>query len=469
MMNPHEYRNAICIDSNGELQLLADLIEPWQEQDFTAMDGGWSQLAGIQVDSPCRRAWLERSRGHSKTSDIALMVLWALVFSPDKLTGIAAAADKDQGKILRDAIERLVASNGWSQIIDVQQLRVVNKKTGSTLEIISSDAMSSYGLLVDFIVCDELTHWPRRDLWDSLLSTAAKKARCLLLVITNAGWTDSWQYETRELIRESGDWYFSRQEGPVASWITPDRLAEQQLLLPDIAFRRLWLNQWSSGCGDALTGEAIDSAVCADHAPMMGSEEGFAFAAGLDLGIRRDKSALCVLGKDRAGKLKLAYTRTWAPTVSGTVDLMEVEDCVRTTAARFRCGVAYDPWQSELMRQRLRDRVPMREVTFSGSNLQAMATATLEAFNSRNITLYPDGELLADLRKLRVIEKSYGFRLESPRDGAGHGDLATAFQLALLAIKTIQPAKRSGSLPASSPALVPGDRGYRRPPLKRVF
>ena len=37
-----------------------------------------------------------------------------------------------------------------------------------------------------------------------------------------------------------------------------------------------------------------------------------------------------------------------------------------------------------------------------------------------------------DLHKLRVVEKSYGVRLESPRDGEGHGDTFSAFALALL-------------------------------------
>ena len=38
--------------------------------------------------------------------------------------------------------------------------------------------------------------------------------------------------------------------------------------------------------------------------------------------------------------------------------------------------------------------------------------------------------------RMRVVEKSYGFRLESPRDEHGHGDLGTAFSLALLAATT---------------------------------
>ena len=104
----------------------------------------------------------------------------------------------------------------------------MNSHTGSELRIISSDAPSSYGILCDFIVCDEVVHWARRDLWDSLLSTAGKRSRCVLVVITNAGFRESWQFKLRESIRDDAAWYFSRLDGPTASWITDEALDEQR-------------------------------------------------------------------------------------------------------------------------------------------------------------------------------------------------------------------------------------------------
>ena len=57
--------------------------------------------------------------------------------------------------------------------------------------------------------------------------------------------------------------------------------------------------------------------------------------------------------------------------------------------------------------------------------------ATLEAFSERQLDLYPDPQLRADLHSLRVVEKSYGVRLDSPRGVNGHGDCATALAIAL--------------------------------------
>jgi hypothetical protein len=73
------------------------------------------------------------------------------------------------------------------------------------------------------------------------------------------------------------------------------------------------------------------------------------------------------------------------------------------------------------------------EITSTGKNLQAIAPAVLEAFNDRRLQLYEDPDLRRDLQRLRVEERTYGFRLTSPRDERGHGDLGTAFSLAMLA------------------------------------
>ena len=146
-------------------------------------------------------------------------------------------------------------NNPWlSKLLDVQAYKIVNRMTGSTLEIISSDAATSYGITPDFIVCDELTHWKNQDLWVSLLSSAAKKSNCILLIIANAGLGQgsSWQWLVREGCRLDPDWIFSRLDGPRASWISPKLLGEQARLLPPAAYRRLWLNEWTSSAGDAL-------------------------------------------------------------------------------------------------------------------------------------------------------------------------------------------------------------------------
>jgi hypothetical protein len=186
--------------------------------------------------------------------------------------------------------------------------------------VISADAPSSYGLTPDFIFCDEVSHWKNSALWESLFSAAAKRASCLLVCILNAGFHDSWVWPVRESARTSPNWYFNALPGPMASWITPDRLEEQKRMLPAVAYARLWLNQWSAGSGDALSDAEITRALT-QAGPMKGNERGWQFVAGLDLGLSRDASALVTIGQ-HVGWQDVARRETAGRVVGSVSDIM---------------------------------------------------------------------------------------------------------------------------------------------------
>lgn len=481
--SPAAFRAALLIDSDsGPLPFKPD---DWQQKDFAALDDGWRRaVIGTSHPAAKQRAWLERPRGHSKSADLGSMSAWALFASRRPLSGIAAAGDQDQASLLKQAISKLLAHNPWlARVLEVQASRVVNLHTGSTLSIITSDAPTSYGLTPDFCIADEVTHWKKRDLFDSLLSSAAKRSTCMFVIITNAGMSDDWQWKTREAVRVDPDWYFSRLDGPCASWIKPKLLAEQSRLLPSIAFARLWLNRWTTGGGDALTEGDIAAAFRADIAPQFSAVAGWDYVAGLDLGVARDSSALCILGVRRShaghGMIRLAAAKVWRPTPGSRVNLQDVEDAIADAHARFNLKACnYDPWNAAHLASRLQagglsmyshnlgkhhstSRVPMVETTPTPKNLQAMATVLIEAFTDHRIEMYPLPELHRDLRRLRVEERQYGFRLVAPRDATGHGDLGTAFSLALLAASDIASKRKvvvgcdypSGEQVGVSPAL----------------
>ena len=214
-----------------------EIIQPWQARDFRVLDPAWQKLAGLPVDTSICRAWIERPRGHAKTSDMAMQIAWILRFANRPLSGIVAAADQDQAALIRDAFARLVHLNAWMfEPLTMLKHRIENRETGSRLTVISSDVQSSWGLLVDFVICDELCHWPKPDLWYSLLSSAAKRPHCVLCVLTNAGIGQGWQWTVRESARKNSQtenpmWAFSTLDGPQAPWITRQHLSEQRALL----------------------------------------------------------------------------------------------------------------------------------------------------------------------------------------------------------------------------------------------
>jgi len=477
---PAGFRSKITIEvAPGEYRRMSEVLDPFQVSMFEDLDPTWTWLAGHGGMCGPTQVWEERPRGHSKSSDAAAMILWALTFARRQINGVAAAADKDQAGIIRKGIDTIVSRHKPLQkLIGVSRDRVWNKNSGSELQIISADATTSYGLLCDFFVLDEVTLWRNSDLWDSLLSASAKRPS-LFMVLTNAGWTDSWQWPIREAARLSPDWRFRSLDGPQASWITQKILEQKRVGLTQMAYDRVILNKWIQGAGDAFSDAEINRSLAGGLAPMTGTEKGWHFYAGLDLGLSRDASAMAVVGQHvghseyiqpekptrapsvfdimadlglsedappiepewelasvepATGRLRLADVQAWRATKLVKVDLEQVEAAVLAAHRRFNFqAVNYDPWQCELLAARLvRQGVRMVPTPFVASSLAGMASVTLSAVNDSRIDLYDCPELIADLRRLRVVERPNGCRLESPRDASGHGDRATAFSLALL-------------------------------------
>jgi len=436
--DPAEFRRKLVIDVDGQDRSLESVIEPWQRKDFEALDPGWKQMVSGQGAGSVMRAWIEKGKGHSKTTDQAVMVSWALFAAQRKIVGVVGAASKDQAKLLRDAIDGLYRRNTWlAERLEIQRYMVVNKTTGSELEIISADEATSHGKLPDFVVVDELTHHVKSGLWESLLAGSAKRANCMLVVITNAGLGKgkSWQWRIREIFRESEGCYFSRTEGPVATWITQERLDFQRKSLPPAAFNRLWGNLWQTGDGDALDPADIE-ACCKLAGPVRFRAPGLEYVAGLDLGIKHDHAGFVVLSIDwQERKLRLVLCESWKPSgPRGEVDLAAVENAIRRAHDTYNlAGMIYDKHEAVYMVQRLREvGFPLLSFEFSSpKNRDEMARTLMSCTRNQTLELYREPLLLADLAKLSIVEKPYGLKLTAVRDEAGHADRATALAICL--------------------------------------
>jgi hypothetical protein len=88
-----------------------------------------------------------------------------------------------------------------------------------------------------------------------------------------------------------------------------------------------------------------------------------------------------------------------------------------------------------------------------------MASSLIEAFSTRAIDLFPDPDLIADLRRLRIKESPAGWRLDAPRTAAGHCDRATALTLAVLGARRSALASPSNGLECVD-FFCPGYRGF---------
>lgn len=428
----------VCIDADGESAVYADVADEFQTDGMKVMEPALSRVANRSFEAPpYSRAYLERPRGHSKTTDIAIATAWVLLSAIRKIQVVVAAADRDQARLVRDAVDTLLRLNPWlGELLDVQNYRIVNKQTGSECIILASDVASSYGLTSDIIIADELTHWPKRELWDSLISTAAKRQNSVVLVISNAGHRPSWQWDVREAARTSPDWYFDSLPGPVASRITDGTLAEQRRMLPPSVYARLWQNEWrEDGIGDYLKSSWIK------RATTLPGEAGYKephwfYVGGLDLSKFRDRSAFVVVAVDTVcQRMHVVAIREWEPGSNGEISITEIKQEILAlrTVYGFR-SIRSDTFASFQLSEDL--GLAGINHTVHHSTLDehtAMCKCLLAVFRDDQIGLYPHEGLIDDLRKLRIVERANDkLKLEADRDNeTGHADAGFALANAI--------------------------------------
>jgi hypothetical protein len=316
---PEAFRQWLRIEqADGKIAPLGDCVAPHQQECFRAADPALLKLVNPAApDPPHTRFWWERCRGGSKTQDATILSLWLLFASRRPIHGAVVACDQEQAGIARETMQRLLRLNPeLAKLIEIQRWQITNPHTTSSLKIMAADERSSYGLLLDFALADEVSLWPDDAMWVSITSTLGKRPSTLFISCGNAGWKTSWCWPIRELVRSDPAWHFHAMASPPA-WISAAQIAEQRKLLPALAFQRLWCGEWVDSTGDALPAHLIEKAFDAALSPMKGTEPGYCFVAGVDLSVSRDYSAAVILASPLATnpdqRIRLADAKQWIP------------------------------------------------------------------------------------------------------------------------------------------------------------
>ncbi len=503
LSSPSRFRHVLKL-SIAPTRLLRQEIQPWQTSDLEALDPAWSQLAGLirrmgnparptRLDvveppdvqrervgsNPCdplstlgspagtgriahpaiRRAYIERPRGHSKTSDMAIQIAWILLAARTPVTGVAAAADREQAGLLLKAIRHLKHVNptlcGDLSFVDGA---VRNARTGSRLDLISSDVGSSYGILPDFVICDELSHWPGPELWYSLLSSAAKKPDCVLAVLTNAGVGRGWAWEVRENASRSKDWYFSSLDGPHAPWITQQSLDDQRAMLPPAVFERLWMNRWQHSDGEFVSLAEAEACIDPSLQRVDYGQPGVDYIASIDYAEKHDFTVgvICHLDGDRIVIDRMDVVR---PSPLQPTPTVWVEHWIEQAAQQFpSIKFVLDEFQMLSVYQKFHTRYPMKRFPFlAGQGNHTLAINLRQMILQRQLAWFPgcgcyspvadalwsDGplpteptdrdDLATELSSLLLKQSHSGrVRIDHKSDGLHHDDRAFALGAACL-------------------------------------
>jgi hypothetical protein len=429
--NPATFRAHIHIQTGKGRRKFSEIVAPFQEKDFKSLDGPFMALRDGTKPEP-GRFWIERTKGAAKDSDVGLMVLWLLFASARSVVCQVGAVDKSQAQELQRIIQSLVKINDWlAGTIKVHAYHITNWRTGSTCQILPSDAPGAHGSRPDLTIINEISHVPKREFIETLLDNAAKMPYGVTVVITNAGFVGSWQHDIREQVLASGRWKFSAFT-EVAPWIDPAEVEEIRKREAPGRFRRLWQGEWIFAAGDALKEEDLNAALTL-AGPGIAPEPSFAYHCGVDLALSRDRAAVVLIGKHSSGRVRLIRALSWSP----PFEQGAIRQACFDLYLKWGCRFAIDSYQAATLAEELKKQGALVELlNFSGKKPGEMASAVVEMFASRCLDLFYHAELMADLRSLRLIEGPGGYlKLDAPRNASGHSDLAFALAMALMACR----------------------------------
>lgn len=455
--SPRKFRHLLIIDADGQNRRFSEVMEPWQREDFEAIDPAWmrvistirQRLDGFPRDVVHDSAYLERPKGHSKSTDLAIMGCWAIYAAEKKVRGVAAAESQEQAAEMRDAIDTLIRLNEWIRAeVEVQKYTIVNKRTGSHFKILASNVHTSHGKNPDFIIVDELAHWTRRELWNAIAAGWGKRSKSVMVIITNAGYGRgiSWQWQAMDEFRKDEKCYFKSLDGIQASYLSRDKLARLTKGLPNNVIRRLYHNQWLTDLGTGIDLADVDRCLEAFDEPMTGwSGEYAEFLASLDFGLVHDHAALVILGVHAPTRtFRLARCISWKPDEfeGGKISPARVQQETWSELKRFKCaGLVYDPWQfvgaAEWIESQYDEPTNYQCITkpyeHNIENLSIMATALIDVLRNQRLQGYPDDELRTDLAKMSIVDRpGKGFKIDAKKDSeSGHCDRGMALSMLL--------------------------------------
>lgn len=229
------YLQMTVVNSLPRPRPFGEISEPWQWNDMfnpAFIKAVESMIASEEeaIRSPYtgpHSFWRTFPRGSDKTSALARTVNHLLIFGrrsvPLKIS--VAAADKRQAKFLRDAMLVEKSLNPWfGKHLEINQYDA--KGPSGELVILSADAGGAFGAGDDVIICDELTHWPSQDLFVALFSGRIKRQSNITIIITNAGYKGTWQWEALNNAKSNPKWDVYDKPGYKSGWVTKDMLKE---------------------------------------------------------------------------------------------------------------------------------------------------------------------------------------------------------------------------------------------------
>lgn len=447
------YLDAVVIDCVPEPQLYKTVREGWQDRRDSALIPAFEFVAGLNPTyTGNMNFYLGYGKGRDKTSGIGRFLNWSLAYAKRALRIYVGAKDLDQAAVLRDLMmkEASLPSNCWYfDRLDFSKKFIRGKVNGAEMHILACDPAGTQGKNPDILIYDELTAWDSEQFYSDLSSGAAKRGSakdnrqfCLQMILTNAGYKDTWQDRIRQSVKaaaENGEgwYYYDEPEGVLTpSWMSKE--AVDKLQLSKSEKDRLYYNRWIDLTVDRGAFSPTDINDCIGE--VIQPPPGAKVYVGVDYGGTKDRTVMATVWWD-GYTVQVAHVEVWQGSPVNEIKITEVDAYLDRLLAQYpNATVVFDPYQLVASIQRLESRgyaVRKFEAKAGKANYQMLESLrTLISNKKMRFTAdcgrHPyDGTTLADELKRVIVKKmSYGFRLD--HDYNEHDDRVVAVGMATL-------------------------------------
>ena len=407
--------------------------------------------ARFVLDPECSTPYhyLTRSRGSSKTSDLAAFVVVLLLtqLGPgDRTYGMAT--DHAQARILLDAALGFIRRTPvLSDRFVIGQSRITAKETGASFEALASDAPGAWGLLGKLFLLDEAAQHPStpgaKQMIEAITSSAAKLKDSRMVVLTTAG---APSHHSHKLLRHAQTdplWRVHEVPGP-APWLDRRKLEEQRRRLPESSYLRLFENQWVES-EDMLT-TVSDLGACTVLDGPVPPVPAKTYVLGCDIGWAHDPACVVIAHAERITpeddeiddlpehlrgmRVVCDRVQTWKPSKGQRVQIKDVAEYVLSMSRLYNnARVIFDPAQFLSETQRLADQgVNVEQWNFSSRSNSKLAVNMITLLRNHAMWLPDDPGLIEELAAIRLQETSPGV-LRLQHDSDKHDDQAIALAL----------------------------------------
>jgi hypothetical protein len=387
-----------------------------------------------------QRVYLQLARGHDKTDRYAW---WSLLWLSTTVAsrGYCVGVDADNAALFRDSSKKLCALHPeLFRDIDIQKKIVLNKKTGSWIETISSDVDSAYGLNFDLLIVNDFHAWPDKAFWEVLWTACFKKPGIRVWLESNAltyGEEDTtWKYDFRKWVRDKGvnikegdgKWFFFCPPKFLAGWQS-SALNQWKETLHPAQYNRLINNIDTTGEASFVTEEQVNAISTIAPTPNLSKREGIV-ATGIDLGIKKDSTAIATVQSvpvlpGRPAQLRLLALDVLSGSSDDPLSFRLIEETYLDHVKRYHSNIHLaDPWNAAALIQK---HSRLQEWAFTTAHVRELTQILYRVIADKQFLIYPkagraiqkreEWDLQRELVQAVVKEMSYGNRIDHQSGG----------------------------------------------------